>query len=455
MSTHKLLLTFYGDDFTGSTDSMEALTLGGVRTALFLEPPEPEQLTGRFANLRALGVAGVSRSMTPVQMEAELRPKFTRLKKLGAPLTHYKVCSTFDSSPKVGSIGRAIDIGWEVFDPPFVPLMVGAPVLKRYVAFANLFATVDDETYRIDRHPTMSRHPITPMDEGDLRLHLAKQTGKTIALLNLLHLSGTTEEVDQHFKALLSHRPNIVLFDTIGNDHLLHIGRLIWQQTGNNPLFIAGSSGVEYALTAYWQSIKKVPPPEPLASPGPVEQLIVMTGSAAPVTAGQISWATENGFTGIRLDTAKLIDPDRSHRERVAIVQKALNELAQGRSVVLYAAQGPDDPAIHATRQRGQELGLEPDSIGQRLGKQQGKIVRALLEESGLRRLCVAGGDTSGHTALQLGIYALEVATPIAPGAPLCRASSHRPEFDGLEISLKGGQNGQPNYFGQIKAGRA
>jgi uncharacterized protein YgbK (DUF1537 family) len=455
MTTDKLLLTFYGDDFTGSTDSMEALTLGGVRTALFLEPPEPEQLTGRFANLQALGVAGVSRSMTPTQMEEELRPKFTRLKKLGAPLTHYKVCSTFDSSPTVGSIGRALDIGWDVFEPPFVPLMVGAPVLNRYVTFANLFATVGPETYRIDRHPTMSKHPITPMDEGDLRLHLARQTDKSIALLDLLHLVGPDEVVDRHFQALLDAKPNIVLFDTIGDDHLLRIGRLIWQQTGPKPLFIVGSSGVEYALTAYWQSIGMVPKPEPLAPPGPVDQLIVMTGSAAPVTAGQISWAVENDFTGIRLDTARLIDPDQGDREREATVEKALAELGRGRSVVLYAARGPDDPAIAATNRRMVELSLDRSSIGHRLGKQQGRIVRALLEKSSLRRACVAGGDTSGHAALQLGIYALEVVTPIAPGAPLCRASSDQPEFDGLEISLKGGQNGQPDYFGQIRAGKS
>ena len=37
----KLLLTFYGDDFTGSTDALEQLTLAGIRTALFIAPPTP------------------------------------------------------------------------------------------------------------------------------------------------------------------------------------------------------------------------------------------------------------------------------------------------------------------------------------------------------------------------------------------------------------------------------
>jgi uncharacterized protein YgbK (DUF1537 family) len=450
-----LLLTYYGDDFTGSTDVMEALTVGGLRTALFLAPPQPDRLTGRFANLQALGVAGVSRSMPPDKMEEELRPKFQALKQLGAPLVHYKVCSTFDSSPRLGSIGRATDIGCEIFEPPFVPLVVGAPVLKRYVAFGNLFATVGADTYRLDRHPTMSKHPMTPMDEADIRTHLGKQTEKSVALFDLLHLAGTDDQIDERFRRLLDDKPNIVLFDTLDNSHLLKVGRLIWQQRGNRPLFIVGSSGVEYALTAYWQEIDMVPEPEPFSPPGEVDQLVVMSGSAAPMTARQISWALENGFEGIRLNTVKLVDPDLADAEYTATVQQARSALAKGRSIVLYSAHGPDDPALVATRERVAALGLAPNSIGPRLGKYQGRILRTLLEESGLRRACVAGGDTSGYSALQLGIYALEMAIPIAPGAPLCRASSDQSQFDGLEISLKGGQNGQANYFEQIRRGQA
>jgi len=65
----------------------------------------------------------------------------------------------------------------------------------------------------------------------------------------------------------------------------------------------------------------------------------------------------------------------------------------------------------------------------------------------------IAGGDTSSHAARQLGIYALELLTPIAPGSPLCRASSSDQRFDGLEIALKGGQGGKADYFGRVLAG--
>src|SRR5690606_36734085 len=86
-----LLLTFYGDDFTGSTDAMEALSLGGVRTVLFLEAPTPEVVAERFGDARAVGLAGVSRTMTPAEMDEALPEAFATLKALGAPLCHYKV----------------------------------------------------------------------------------------------------------------------------------------------------------------------------------------------------------------------------------------------------------------------------------------------------------------------------------------------------------------------------
>ena len=450
---NELLLTFYGDDFTGSTDAMEALTLNGVPTALFLEPPTPEQLTGRFAGVRAVGVPGTSRSMPPDEMTAELLPKFRALKALGAPLTHYKVCSTFDSAPTVGSIGHAIDLGFEVFGPLVVPLLVGATTLRRDVAFGNLFATVGQTTYRLDRHPTMSRHPITPMHESDLRLHLGQQTRRRIGLIDLLQLEQPDDALRAAYWQAVADGAEIVLFDTLNDTHLLRCGRLIWETRGDQPGFIAGSSGVEYALTAHWQAAGMVQKPPPLPAPGAVDQLLVLCGSASPVTASQIEWALAHGYSGLRLDTPRLADPTTADRAREDTLREALDRLARGESLLLYAAQGPDDPAIAATQQALAARGLPPGSAGSRLGRQQGLLLRELLARTGLRRACVAGGDTSGHSAAQLGIYALEVLAPITPGAPLCRASSHDAAFDGLQISLKGGQNGGPDYFEMIRQG--
>ena len=65
-----LLLTYYGDDFTGSTDVLEAMTLGGAKTVLFLDTPQPEELA-QFSDVQVIGIAGISRAISPEQMEQE------------------------------------------------------------------------------------------------------------------------------------------------------------------------------------------------------------------------------------------------------------------------------------------------------------------------------------------------------------------------------------------------
>jgi transaldolase len=108
LSDRHLIATFYGDDFTGSTDALEALAVHGLHPVLFLRSPSPDQVA-RFPDSRAVGVAGESRSRSPQWMSEHLPKVFQQLKALGPLICHYKVCSTFDSSPEVGSIGRALE----------------------------------------------------------------------------------------------------------------------------------------------------------------------------------------------------------------------------------------------------------------------------------------------------------------------------------------------------------
>ena len=108
------MLAFYGDDLTGSTDALEFISRAGAKAVLFLNPPTQEQLN-LFQGLQAYGVAGLTRSLPPEEMETLLIPAFRRMKESGAKHVHYKICSTFDSSPGIGSIGTAIDCGAAVF----------------------------------------------------------------------------------------------------------------------------------------------------------------------------------------------------------------------------------------------------------------------------------------------------------------------------------------------------
>ncbi len=244
-ASNELLLSYYGDDLTGSTDVMEAMASNGVDTVLFMNVPD-EELLSRFSHCKAIGLAGTSRSETPDWMQENLTPAFNWLKSLNAAIAHYKVCSTFDSAPHVGNIGKAVEIGKAIFNQAYVPLIVGAPQLKRYTAFGNLFAAYQGEVYRIDRHPVMSRHPVTPMHEADLREHLAKQTALKTVLADLVALSAS--DADERVNAIVKAADGMLLLDVDSHESQLQSGEQLWRLRPDAGWFVAGSSGVEYAL---------------------------------------------------------------------------------------------------------------------------------------------------------------------------------------------------------------
>jgi len=459
----KLLLTYYGDDFTGSTDVMESLALNGLPTALFLNPPTPQEIDGfrlkknisgtEENKLLAYGVAGVSRSYTVAQMDDHLPPIFDQISKTPSQFFQYKVCSTFDSSPEIGSIGHAAEIASKYFPSDKIPLLIGAPALNRFSVFGNLFARVGDVTYRLDRHPTMSKHPVTPMHESDLRIHLSHQTSRKVHLLDLFSLEQDYDHLTKQFAALPLQKGDFVLFDIFNQRHLMLAGNLIYESKSKDQTqLLVGSSGINYALTGYLQARGILTKPAAPSSPGKVDQLIVMAGSAAPTTKKQIDWVISKGFKPIRLDTTRLVEQESAGLEMGRVKTEALDAIQEGNNVVIFSAFGPDDPIIKATREKIQKSSSKKGT-GELIASRQGRVLKELLLETGMRRTVVAGGDTSGYIARELGIYALETRMPIAPGAPLCTAHSDHKQFDGMEISLKGGQNGKEDYFESILNG--
>lgn len=445
-----LLLTYYGDDFTGSTDAMEAMTAAGVPTLLCLQAPSPD-LLARFPGVRCVGLAGSSRGRSPQWMDDALPRAFASLAALGAPILQYKVCSTFDSSPQTGSIGRAIDIGVKHMRGSWSPMIVGAPRLRRYQAFGNLFAAVDGEGYRLDRHPTMSRHPVTPMNEADLRVHLGRQTERRIELIDFVQLRSTQAEARLH--ALLhDDEAPVVLIDVLDEETLAAAGKLVWEARGEG-VFTASSSGLQYALAAHWRASGLVPRTPGLPAAPPVDVIAAVSGSCSPVTAGQIRWARDNGFSVERLDLRRALDAQSREAETERVVGIAAQAVSEGRSPLIFSAEGPDDPAVLDFDAIAANAELSRAEAARRVGETLADVMRRLLDRAPLRRVVVAGGDSSGEVASTLGIAALSVAAGMAPGAPLCRAWSDDPARDGLEIVLKGGQIGGASFFGTVRDG--
>lgn len=420
------LYTWYGDDFTGSTDVLEALALHGVKAVLFTHIPSAREIAA-FSHCRAVGIAGESRSRSPLWMSRNLPAIFRAMRRLGAPINHYKVCSTFDSSPRVGSIGRAMELGRQVFRSGTVPVIVGAPHLGRAVILGNLFAEADGVWHRIDRHPTMRRHPVTPMTEADLRLHLARQTTLPIGLVDLTAFQSHTAQ--KRWQEQVDTRAGAVVFDGFSDAMLEETARILWQRAAERPVFAVGSSGLTHGLLHHWRSTKLIDAPQTLQPAPPVDRLLVLSGSCSPVTARQIRRAKQMGFAAWRLQGA---GPWR------AAAAKALQALRGGRSVVLYTALGPQ---------------IQDEKHGESFGTSLGVLLRELILASGVRRVLIAGGDTATHSVKQLGLDALTFAAPLVAGVPLCRGHAASP-LDSLELALKGGQIGPEDFFASVRDGR-
>jgi len=439
-----LLVSWYGDDFTGSAATMEVLEFAGLPSVLFLNQPTTEQLA-RFPNIRGLGIASTARAHSPEWMDKHLPEAFEFLKSTGAPIRHYKICSTLDSSPTSGSVGRAIDIAKPIMQSPWIPCQVAAPVMRRFQAFGNLFAAAGGDVYRLDRHPVMARHPVTPMAEADVSKHLSKQTDARFGLMDLEHIWQGT---DSHLKQLLNDGAEVISCDAMSQEDIETLGRLYWEST---PLFAVGSQGIEYSLVAYWRKQGWIPVTDRNHTAGPVDHMLTVSGSISQVTALQLDWAEANGFALIELDAARAALGDHSVESKV--LQASLNALEQGLDPLIYTARGPDDSAVDRLRATVRREQISLDLANRRIGAALGRLLASLIRTTGIRRAVISGGDTSGYVSRELDLYAFTALAPTIPGASLLQAHSENPELAGLQLALKGGQMGSADYFGWIKRG--
>ena len=455
-------LAFYGDDFTGSTDALEVLTFAGLRCALFLQVPSAALLEA-LGPFDAVGVAGHSRAMSTDEMDEELPPVLAALAQLPVPLVHYKVCSTFDSHPEVGSIGHVMDLARQAFGHRVIPVVAATPALGRYCAFGHLFArsATDGQVHRIDRHPIMRVHPVTPMTESDVAWHLSMQTRQTVAGVTLPVFERPEAQQDAEVDALLASTCEALLFDGTRPEHLTATGRHLERLSALSPgpMFAVGSSGLEYALTQWWRAGS--PTQWSVSAPSfdgfsAVAQVLVVSASASALSAQQVDVAVQAGFAEVALDVCAWL----TQREQALADMAQMIVLAwhSGHSVVVHTARGTGDVRIGQLRDRLTASGLSQAQAalqgGRLVGECLGELTERVLLTADVPRLLLSGGDTSSTIMKRLGPQALQVHARLAPGAPLCKLLSDKPHLRRLEVALKGGQMGTADFFVQALSGR-
>lgn len=398
-------VVFLGDDFTGASDTLATYAQRGWRTRLVLSE------AGVDDDLDAVGLATDLRSVGPDRAAADVARLWPAIEKADPRVLHFKVCSTFDSSPQTGSIGAVARDLITRFCPDVVAVIGGQPSLSRYCAFGNLFAKGPDGlVHRIDRHPVMSRHPVTPMTDADLRQHLARQGLDDLALLPVTALVDTEG-------AVTTLRAGPVLFDVMRPEDQQRISAIL-QRAGGRQLLIGSSSVAEILANQTDRSATSVPP----GLPGS-RNAVIFAGSRSENTQTQVARATR--FETFALTPDALVS--------ALFVEEVAARVREGVPVLVHLV--PD-----------MEYGLGASA----LADASSAFVSNLLARADVGYLGLAGGDTSSRVCAALGFDALEFESALGSGVSVCIARHRKTSLDRMRILLKGGQMGAPDLFDQF-----
>lgn len=399
-----MLLACIADDLTGATDlgvtlareGLSVVQVNGVPGTVFA-PPRAD----------AVVVALKSRTNAPEQAVAWSLDALAWLRRAGAARVYFKVCSTFDSTPR-GNIGPVADALMEALDAPFALVTPAYPRNARTVYRGNLF--VGDVPLA---ESGMRNHPLTPMTDSNLVRVLSAQTGHPVGLVGFDAVDGGAGAVRARIEALRMEGARYGIVDAIRDEHLVAAG----EACADMPLAVGGAGlAMGIARTLARRAPKAAEP----ALPKVGGAAAILAGSCSEATLAQVA-AAKAHFQSFRLDPAHL-DVD-------AALAWAKPKLGAG-PVMLYSSAGPQERASG----RAEEI------------EQAFRSIARGLAAAGVRRFVVAGGETSGAVAEALGVRALAIGPEIAPGVPWTASLTGKP----MLLALKSGNFGGPDFF--IKA---
>jgi 3-dehydrotetronate 4-kinase len=340
------------------------------------------------------------------------------LLRAGPAVLAWKICSTFDSTP-AGNIGPVTDA---------LLALTGLPAALVCPAFAENGRVVHGgrlyvHGVALDESP-MRDHPLTPMRDADLARLLAPQVAEPGRIVRIDAAGDATGAIEAAIAAgaryLIPDAPDDAAAAALGD---AVVGRAL-------PVV---ASGLVPGLVAGLRRAGRLPgaPTEPPAVPRAGGPALIVAGSCSTATRGQVErFATT--YPVVRLEP-RLADP------AAAAIRAARQALFEGAPAVLVASSA--DPAGVAAVQR--ELGPR---AGARIEHWLGQVATALVED-GVRRLVVAGGETTGAVIDALGVRMFEVGAELAPGVPVLTADN-----DGGRLLLvaKSGNFGGPDLFAQV-----
>ncbi|MFY9317847.1 MAG: 3-oxo-tetronate kinase [Burkholderiales bacterium] len=399
------------DDLTGATDVALMLQNSGMRTLQSIGVPagfEP-------GDADAVVVALKSRTAPVVDAVAQSLAALEWLRRHGAEQLLFKYCSTFDSTD-AGNIGPVADALLDALGDAFTVACPAFPTNKRTVYLGHLFV---GEQMLSDS--PMKDHPLTPMRDSNLVRVLGRQTKRKVGLVALPTVRQGAAAMKEAFERLKGSGYGYAIVDAVSDEDLLALGTAC----AGLPL-LTGGSGIAMGLPANFG----VRTGAGAALPAAGGYAAVLSGSCSAQSNVQVAqWLKSR--PGFRIDPLQLAD---GVDLAAAALDWAAPKLAAG-PVLIYATAAPED-----VRAAQAQLGVQ--RAGEIIEHCLARVAKGMVAQ-GVRRLVVAGGETSGAVVNALGVPALRIGPQIDPGVPWTQ-SLGEPR---LALALKSGNFGAVDFF--------
>lgn len=405
------------DDFTGATDLASQCVAAGLRTVQMIGVPQDDVATA-LADVDAVVVALKSRTTPAAEAVAESRAALAWLQGIGCARFYFKYCSTFDSTP-AGNIGPVTDALMEALETEFTVVCPALPANGRTVYQGVLFA---------DGVPLnesgMADHPLTPMTDANLVRVMGAQTRRSVGLVAHETVRAGVDAIKARFAELAAAGQTIAVLDCIDDADLDVLGAACAELS-----LVTAGSGLALGLGRQWAATRA----EAAALAPVAGGEAILSGSCSTATRGQIAHAREH-YVHHYLDVFALAE---DFEATVAAARDAAERGLVDGPVLIYASETPDTVA------RAQAL-LGREAAGALVERAMGQLARALVDELGVRRLIVAGGETSGAVVGALDVAGLQIGPAIDTGVPWTTTVGRTPM---LALALKSGNFGSPEFM--------
>jgi len=415
-----LALGCIADDYTGASDLANTLTRCGLRTMQTIGVPRDDLA---LPEVDAVVVSLKSRSIAAPEAVAKSLAAEQWLRGRGAAHVMFKICSTFDSTD-AGNIGPVMDALQADCGEPIVLVTPAFPETGRTVYQGNLFVG----RVPLNESP-LKDHPLNPMHDANLVRVLGRQSRSRIGLVDLVTVARGADAIRQRLALLANDGVRAAIVDAVFDRDLESIGlaaladRLSVGASGLG-LGLARGLGASGYVRAAGQAMAEEQPIGGMAA--------CLAGSCSQATLAQVAEA-ERVMPVLRLDPEQLVNgADETRRA----LQWAAEHLANGPVLIASSSTPEQVAALQARHGR--------DAAGHAIEQAMAALAQGLVA-AGVRRLVVAGGETSGAVVDRLGIPGFLVGAEIAAGVPVLRAVGAAQ--GAMLLALKSGNFGGPAFF--------